>query len=115
MRNLAKAYTMMSQLRNAELPTPVLQAVMDKAQTVIGAAINQLTTLGASVGMAQQRVEASNTMMQTAQDIATKRISALEDVDPAEAKTRADALTSQIQMSYSMTTQIMGLSILNYA
>jgi flagellar hook-associated protein 3 FlgL len=115
MRNLAKAYTMMSQLGNASMSTPVLQAVMNTAQKVIGAAINQVTTLGAAVGMAQRRVDASNTMMETAQDIATKRISALEDVDPAEAKTRADALTSQIQMSYSMTTQIMGLSILNYA
>jgi len=88
---------------------------MDKARDVVGAAINQVTNLGVQLGTVQARIEASNDMMERAQDIAGSRLSTLEDVDPAEAKTRVDALTTQIQMSYSLTTQIMGLSILNYA
>ena len=47
-------------------------------------------------------------------DLVDRRINVLEGVDPAEAKTRLDTLTTQLQMSYATTAKVMQLSILNY-
>jgi flagellar hook-associated protein 3 FlgL len=49
------------------------------------------------------------------QDVVEARLASLEGVDPYEAKVRVDTLSTQIEMSYSLTNKILRLSILNYA
>ena len=53
--------------------------------------------------------------MASEKDIVSRSISTLEGVDPVEAKVRFDTLSTQMEMSYAMTTRILGLSILKYA
>jgi flagellar hook-associated protein 3 FlgL len=105
MRKLAMAYTMVGELGAGELPPEVFQLITAKARDLIGAAIGEITRVGARLGTAQNRVEG----------IAEHRLAALEAIDPAEAKTRVDSLTTQISMSYSLTSQILKMSILQYA
>ncbi len=51
-------------------------------------------------------------MMSKAADNTETKLSTLESVDPAETKAKIDTLTTQIEMSYSMTSQLLNLSIM---
>jgi flagellar hook-associated protein 3 FlgL len=42
------------------------------------------------------------------------QLDSLEGVDPAEAKVRSDSYSNELEMSYSLTTKLLNLSILNY-
>ncbi|QTL04309.1 flagellar hook-associated family protein [Aquabacter sp. L1I39] len=114
MRNLAMAYTMVSQLGLTALPEAAKDMVLKKAVDVTGAAVSGLTAVSSTLGVSQTRIAAAETATQNSLDVVSARIAAIEGVDPAEAKTRLDTLTTQLQMSYSTTAKIMQLSILNY-
>jgi flagellar hook-associated protein 3 FlgL len=68
----------------------------------------------ASLGTAEKSITEANARMGLQKKIMDEGIGKLEGVDPAEAKTRVDALTTQIQMSYSLTSQLRQLSLINY-
>lgn len=114
MRNLAMAYTMVSQLGLTALPEAAKDAVLKKAVDVTGLAVTGLTAISSGLGVSQTRLAAAESATQNSLDVVSARIAAIEGVDPAEAKTRLDTLTNQLQMSYSTTAKIMQLSILNY-
>ena len=67
------------------------------------------------MGFAEERVSSATKRMASEKDIVSRSISSLEGVDPVEAKVRFDTLSTQMEMSYAMTTKILGLSILKYA
>ncbi|MDQ0326283.1 flagellar hook-associated protein 3 FlgL [Rhodopseudomonas julia] len=115
LRNLAMAYTMVAELGTTELGPETIQVVVDKARELIGGALPQLTDMQSAIGFTQQRVTAATERMTAEKDLISKGIQSLENVDPAEAKVRFDTLTTQIEMSYALTTKIMNLSILKYA
>ena len=114
-RQIARAYAMISELGAGALRSDTLQVVLDRASTLLGAAISGSTEIETRLGTAEERVKAANERMTRQKDIVELRIDGLEGVDPAEAKARIDVLTAQIQMSYALTTQVLHLSILNYA
>lgn len=115
MRKLSMAFTMVGYLGVQNMNSNALQAVMDTARTAVTEGVTGLTAAAAAIGVTQTRVKAATTQMQGTLDVVTSRISTLEGVDTAEAKTRLDALTNQLNMSYSTTSTLMKLSILNYA
>ncbi len=115
MRKLTMAFTMVGYLGIQNLNSNALQAVMDTARTAVTEGVTGLTAAAAAIGVTQARVKAATTQMQGTLDVVNSRISTLEGVDTAEAKTRLDALTNQLNMSYSTTSTLMKLSILNYA
>lgn len=115
MRKLSMAFTMVGYLGVQNMNSNALQAVMDTARTAVTVGVTGLTAAAAAIGVTQTRVKAATTQMQGTLDVVTSRISTLEGVDTAEAKTRLDALTNQLNMSYSTTSTLMKLSILNYA
>lgn len=114
MRNLAMAFTMVSQLGTASLPEATRKVVLDRAASLTGQAVGGVTALSAQLGVSQSRIGAANDALSKVSDLVDQRINALEGVDPAEAKTRLDTLTTQLQMSYATTAKVMQLSILNY-
>ncbi|MFG1397367.1 flagellar hook-associated family protein [Roseixanthobacter pseudopolyaromaticivorans] len=114
MRELAMAYAMVGDLGIGKMSASTLQVVLDKARTVVGSAVSGVTDTQAALGVTQQRVASSNDSMAQVVAATQAQISALEGVDPAEAKTRMDTLTTQLQMSYATTAKLMQLSILNY-
>ncbi|AWN49901.1 flagellar hook-associated family protein [Methylobacterium terrae] len=73
-----------------------------------------LVSLQADLGRSQSRLADANTRLDAQADLITKEIARLEAVDPAEAKTRLNAATTQLQMSYSLTAQLQELSLLKY-
>lgn len=113
-RKLAMAYTMAFDLGNAGLSAETRQVLFQKAANLVGVATKELTHLEAAVGNAQSRVNRANEMMDLQRNILDEKLGKLEGVDPAEAKTRVDALSTQIQISYSLTSQLRKLSLIDY-
>ncbi|MCB8823472.1 flagellar hook-associated family protein [Microvirga rosea] len=114
MRKLAKAYTIASDLGIAGMRTETQQAVVEKVIEILGQVTNGLVEIQAKLGDAETKVKSANDRMDVQRKVIDEGIGRLEEVDPAEAKTRVDALTTQIQMSYSLTSQLRQLSLLNY-
>ncbi|MFG1296615.1 MULTISPECIES: flagellar hook-associated family protein [Xanthobacter] len=114
-RNLTMALTMVAKLGTANLSAETRAVLVDKATTVAGAAISQITTVSASLGVTQSRINKANDVLSSASTLVETQISNLEGVDTAEAKTRLDNMTTQLEMSYSTTATLMQLSLLNYA
>ncbi|MBZ6079342.1 flagellar hook-associated family protein [Microvirga puerhi] len=114
MRKLAKAYTIASDLGIAGMRTETQQVIVDKIISILGEATNDIVDIQAKLGDAESRVKNANDRMDIQRKVIDEGIGRLEEVDPAEAKTRVDALTTQIQMSYSLTAQLRQLSLLNY-
>lgn len=113
-RKLAKAYTMVADLGVANLSQPAFEAVIDQALLDVGKAIQELSDLQSSLGVAQQRVGDASERMSLQIDILTTQVNSLEAVDPYEAATRVTQLMTQIETSYALTARIMNLSILKY-
>ena len=114
MRKLAMVYTMTAGLGAAALGAETRQTVADKAIALLGEAVADLTALRSDVDVVLERVNGATDRVELQRSLIESRIASLEGVDPAEAKTRLDALTTQIEMSYSLTAQLLKLSILNY-
>ena len=114
MRKLAMVYSMVASLGVDKLGAEARKAVLDKAAGLAGEATDGLTSLQASLGSTQTRVKDAAERQHLQQDILDQRIGTLEGVDPAEAKVHIDTLTTQIEMSYSLTAKLLQMSILNY-
>lgn len=114
MRNLAMAFTMVAELGTQNLSDAARGVLLDKATRLTGTAVSGVTALAAGLGVSQTRINAANDALSRVSTLVDTRINTLEGVDPAEAKTRMDTLTTQLQMSYATTGKIMQLSILNF-
>lgn len=114
MQKLTMAYTMVSDLGLGNLSQGAAQAVISTATQTVSAAIAQLTDLQASVGTMQSQVTNANSQMSVQTNVLTTQINNLDAVDPYEASTRVNDLTTQIETAYSLTAQIQKLSLVNY-
>jgi flagellar hook-associated protein 3 FlgL len=115
MRKLAMVYTMVANLGIDQLGAEARQVVLDKAIDVLGDAEADLIAVQVGVGTAQNQVREATERLTLQQEILERRIAVLEGVDPAEAKVKIDTLTTQIEMSYSLTARLLRMSMLNYA
>lgn len=113
-RKLAMAYTMAFDLGNTKLAADVQQTVMNKVISVVSMATKDIVKAQAGLGVVQNKITGANNRMEIQKNVLDDHIGKLEGVDPAEAKTRVDALTTQIQISYSITSQLQKLSLVNY-
>jgi len=114
-RQILMAYVMVAKLQTASLNKDALEVVMRKSQEAIVAAYPGVGDLEARLGNIEGRIAASNDQMDLKIDLIEKHVDTYEGVDPAEAKVRVDLLTTQIEMSYSLTNRLLSLSILDYA
>jgi len=114
MRQLAMAYTMASDLGIDDMNEQTQKVVINKLIQVMGAATAGIVEIQTKLGIAESKISEANERMGLQKLYLDEGIGKLEAVDPAEAKSRVDALTTQIQMSYSLTSQLRQLSLLNY-
>jgi flagellar hook-associated protein 3 FlgL len=113
-RKLAEAYTMMTDLGNANLSQSTFQVVVDKAVSLVSGATNDLAVLEGNVGSIQQRVSNATDKLNAQKDVLNTQIVNMEKVDPAEASVRVNALQTQIQTALALTSQLQKISLLNY-
>lgn len=114
-RKLAMVYSMVAALGTDGLSEETRGALLDKAITVVSEATAGVTALRTEVGVAQNRIEDASDRLDIQKDILTRRVDDLEGVDTAETKVKIDLLTTQMEMSYALTSRLLGLSLVNYA
>ncbi len=113
-RKLAMAATIVSQLLDGNVSQEAMQALVERAMTLVGESLSDLGQTQAQAGIAQQRVADANTRMNTQIDLFNRHVLDLEGVDPYEAANRVNDLVSHIQTSFALTARIQQLSLLNF-
>lgn len=113
-RGLASVYTMISDLGIEDLSPEAYDAVIDKAIKVVGQSISDLTELRAGLGTSEERIKAANDRIDIQVTLMKEHITTLEGVDPYEATANVNALLTQIETAYSLTSRLQNLSLINY-
>lgn len=113
-RKLALAYAVASGIGLTGASAAVQSVATERVMSMLGEASTGLIGLQADLGRSQQRITEANTRLDAQKTLLSRAVNDLEAVDPAEAKTRVDALTTQIQMSYALTAQLRQLSLVNF-
>lgn len=113
-RNLAMAYVMASDLDLSGFSADVQEVASNRIAGLLGAASKGLVDMQADLGRSQAMIKDANTRMEAQQTLLAKQIGELENVDAGEAKTRIDQLTTQVQISYSLTSELRQLSLVAY-
>jgi flagellar hook-associated protein 3 FlgL len=113
-RKLAMAYTMTFDLGISGLNSETREYLLNRVIGTLGEGISGVTEIQADLGTVQQKIDQANERMSLQKTFLDERITNYEAVDPAEAKVRVDQLSTQIQMSYSLTAQLNQLSLINF-
>jgi flagellar hook-associated protein 3 FlgL len=114
LRKLAQAYTMVADLGVDSLSDPAYQQILETASATMSDAISGLTTLRAKVGVMQNGVSDANDALSAQRDMIATQIGSLENVDPFEASTWLNNLTTQLETSYTLTGKIQQLTLSKY-
>lgn len=114
MRKLAMAYVMASDLGSTNLSAAAQTVLTTRVAGLLGEASKGLITLQADLGRSQAAITSANTRLESQTALLDSQIGDLEGVDRAEAKTRVDRLSTQVQISYALTAQLRQLSLVNY-
>ena len=113
-RQLGMAYVIASALGLSDLSQAAQTVATGTVMDLLGKATRSLTTMRADLGRTQSQITEANGRMAKQTALLTGQIRDLENVDPAEAKSRVDAITTQMQMSYGLTAQLRSLSLINF-
>ncbi|KQO51578.1 flagellar hook-associated family protein [Methylobacterium sp. Leaf85] len=114
LRKLAMAYTLASALDLTKLSPDAQSVATDRIVGLLGEASGGLIGMQADLGRSEAAITDANTRLDSQKALITTRIGDMEGVDTAETKTRIDHLTTQIQISYALTSQLRQLSLVSY-
>jgi flagellar hook-associated protein 3 FlgL len=114
LRKLAMAYVMASDLGAGNLSAAAQDVLTTRVAGLLGEASAGLIGLQADLGRSQAAITDANTRLETQTTLLQSQIGQMEGVDTAEAKTRSDRLSTQVQISYALTAQLRQLSLVNY-
>ncbi|ASP32956.1 flagellar hook-associated family protein [Labrenzia sp. VG12] len=113
-RDLAAAYTMMSDLGNENLDPGTWKTVVDKAIEKLGTGIAGVTSEMGKLGNVQEQVNLASERLKVQTDILNSRVNDLENVNLEETSVRLNTALTQLETTYAVTARMQGLSILNY-
>jgi flagellar hook-associated protein 3 FlgL len=113
-QNLAMAYTMVADLGTANLSSQTFQAVIAQATQLIGQATQQLTQTQANIGNTQASISNANSNMTIQMNVLSSQVNQMEQVNPYDVSTQITQLTTQLETSYSLTSRLQNLSLVNY-
>lgn len=113
-RQLAMLYTLGSDIGLGSLSLATQDVVYNKMRSLAGQATLGVTAIQADLGTVEARLTTLGNVHEARKTILTGGFNSLEGVDAAEAKTRLDGLTTQLQISYSLTSQMKKLSLMDY-
>jgi flagellar hook-associated protein 3 FlgL len=113
-RNLMQALTMVSDLGGENMNNKTLGVLIDKALSLASTSQTQITGMQTQVGLIQAKAKSATDDLTAQKDILEKTYTQLTSVDPYEAATRVNQLTTQLQTAYSLTSRLQQLSLLQY-
>lgn len=113
-QQLAQAYTMVADLGGQNLSPGAYQALVATAQKVLTSGISKLTDVQAGIGVAQSSLTDASSQMSLQMNILSTQISNLEGINTYDVSTRVTELQTQIETSYSLTSQLTQLSLVKF-
>jgi flagellar hook-associated protein 3 FlgL len=114
MRYFALASVMSMELMTPEFSSAARSVASDKAVSAIGQAISGIDGQRSQLGLSESRVSKANDALDAQKNIIENYLTDLKGVDVTEAATRVQNLKTLLETSYTLTSQIQGLSLLNY-
>ncbi|WP_342108184.1 flagellar hook-associated family protein [Methylobacterium sp. SI9] len=114
LRQLAMLYSLGSSIGLSSLSSTTQAVVYDKLRSLAGTATWGVTGIQADVGAVQARITTIGTQMDIQKTILKEGVRNLEYGDPVEAAGRVKNLTTQLEISYSLTNQVNKLSLMDY-
>nr|WP_321454781.1 flagellar hook-associated family protein [uncultured Cohaesibacter sp.] len=114
LRQLTMAYTMVSSLGAEDMSQEAFDVIATKATELIGAGIQGLNNAIGKLGNAQARVSDASDRISIQTDTLNERIIDLEGVDTTEASVTLSNAVTQLELTYSITSRMQNLSLLNY-
>jgi flagellar hook-associated protein 3 FlgL len=90
------------------------QANVTSAGQMIDQALQSMTNMRGKLGLQEQQLHNALTVHRNTQNIAENGISSIETVDQATAITQLQTLETQMEASFTATSQITKLSLVNY-
>lgn len=113
-RKMTMAVAMVSNLLQGELGQGARDAVLTRANELLGEVVVDLANEQSLAGLAEQRIAAASDRLSLQMDLFANSVSSLEGVDPYAAATHVNSLLTQIEVSYALTARIQQLSLLRY-
>jgi flagellar hook-associated protein 3 FlgL len=113
-RNLTMAFTMAFDLGTGSLNQASFEKMVDKAVSVSSTAAQDMSIVEGRLGTAQKAISDATQQVRQRNTIMNREVVSLEGVDQYEVSTRVNALTTQLEASYSITARISKLSLMNY-
>lgn len=114
LQQLAKAYSMLTDLGADQLDQPAYAVVLKSATDTLNGGIASLMKLQARVGVMQNTVENASDVMKIQQDTVAQQLIDLEGINAVEAGSRVQNLLTQIEAAYTLTARISQLSLTKY-
>lgn len=113
-RSFAFAATISVEMMNIGLNEDAQSVLVDKAVDAAGQGLSGIDDARTMLGISQARLEKADTLLQVQADLTKIHVSEMEEVDIYEASTRVNALMAQIETSYSITSRLQQLSLIDY-
>jgi flagellar hook-associated protein 3 FlgL len=112
--SMAEGLTMLSQYANLNLSSDAYTALMQQAQLTMTNANNQFTEVAASLGTMQAAVANASSSISLQQNMLNTQLNAAEGVNSYQVATQLTNLTTQLQVAFSLTSQLHKLSLVNF-
>ncbi|MEP2979478.1 MAG: flagellar hook-associated family protein [Lentilitoribacter sp.] len=113
-RSMAFASTIALEMMNIGLDEAAQSVLVDKAIDAAGRGVSGIDDDRTTLGISQARLEKANNLLQVQADLTKIHVSEMEEVDIYEASTRVNALMAQIETSYSITSRLQQLNLIDY-
>lgn len=113
-RQMAQAYTMLTEFTGSNLSDGAKSAVVAKASSLVSSALASLNNLQSGVGVAQAAIETADTQSTAQVTMLSSTVGDLENVDPYALSAKVSALQTQLESSYELTSRLQKLSLTNY-
>ncbi|MGR6432009.1 flagellar hook-associated family protein [Rhizobium sp. PAMB 3174] len=114
MRYFALSAVLSVELLGTNIASDVRQVVSDAAINYAGQAISGVDYQRTQLGLSQSRVSKADDTLSEQKNIIETHLSDLEGVDAYEASTRVNNLLAQVEASYTLTSRIQQLSLVNF-
>ncbi|OBZ92768.1 flagellar hook protein FlgL [Pararhizobium polonicum] len=113
-RKFALASIISSELLSADLPDDVRSVVSGKAIDYMGEAVTGLISMQSDLGLSQERVKKANTSIDAQTKIMKAHQLDLEGIDAYAASVQLKTLQTQLETSYTLTSRLQQLSLINF-
>lgn len=113
-RYFALAAIVTKELMTIGAPANAVTAAINKAIDYTGRAITGINSTRSELGLSQNRIEKADASLKVQVDIIETSLSSKIEVDAYEASTRVNSLLAMVEASYTLTSKIQALSLVNY-